>query len=386
MKRLFRVAWRECRLILGNPIAIFCMVLLPLVVVFFFTSLLQDGQPEELPVGVVDQDNTATTRKLVRMLDAFPNSKVACHYLTYADACSDMQKGKIYAFLLIPKGTTEKLISSRQPKISFYYNGVIMLAGNTTFKDLKTIATLGSAGVGSAKLSALGKTEKEIKAFLQPITIDLHMVNNKWANYNIYLTPTMAAGALMVFIFLLTPYSIGTELKFGRAKEWMEKAGGNPWIAITGKLLPQTIIFLMVFFGFEYYIYYVLDFPHPGGGWPIIVNGLLAVLSAQGFGIFIFGLMPSLRMSMSICSLWSVVSFSASGATFPLFAMDGFLVAVSQLFPLRHYYRIYQTCIFNGFPLSYAWINVMVLTIFCVLPIIVIPRIKKAMLEYVYIP
>ena len=96
--------------------------------------------------------------------------------------------------------------------------------------------------------------------------------------------------------------------------------------------------------------------------------------------------MPSLRMSMSICSLWSVVSFSACGATFPLFAMDPMIQSMGQLFPLRHFYMIYQMCIFNGYPLSYAWFNIMALAIFLFLPMFTIRHIKTAMIKYEYIP
>ena len=67
------------------------------------------------------------------------------------------------------------MMSARQPKISFYYSSVTLVAGSTLFKDLKTIATLGSAGVSSAKLSAMGKTQGEIRTFLQPIALDLHL-------------------------------------------------------------------------------------------------------------------------------------------------------------------------------------------------------------------
>ena len=63
--------------------------------------------------------------------------------------------------------------------------------------------------------------------------------------------------------------------------------------------------------------------------------------------------MPSLRMSMSICSLWGVVSFSICGATYPLFSMDSPIQAIGQLFPMRHYYMIYQINIYND-PLGYV--------------------------------
>lgn len=387
LRQILHVAGRECRILTTrNPIYFFCMVCLPIFVVVFFTSLMDEGQPEELPVGVVDQDNTSTTRQMIRTLDSFQTSKVVAHYANVHEARKAMQRGDIYAFLLIPNGTTSELMSSKQPKISFYYNGVVMLAGNTTFKDLKIVSTLGSAKVGATKLAALGKTEREIQAFLQPITIDLHMISNPWANYNVYLSTTMIPGLLMLFIFLITPYSIGTELKFGLAREWMYLGGNDARIAIFGKMLPQTLVSLMVFWGFEFYIYYVLGFPHPGGPLPIILLGLLAVLSAQGFGIFIFGLMPSLRMSMSVCSLWAMVSFSVAGATFPLFAMDAPIQALSWLFPLRHYYMIYQINIFNGYPLSYAWEYWACLAVFIILPVFVMKNIRRAMLEYKYIP
>lgn len=386
IKRIYHIFVRELVIMWRHPIYGFCTIVFPVLVMAFFTTLMNEGEPVEMPVGVVDQDNTHVSRAMIRQLDAFQTTHVVGHYANMNDAREAIQQNKIYAFLLIPKGTTDELLNSEQPKISFYYSNVTLVAGSLLFRDLKTVSTLGSAAVGSAKLSALGKTSKEIRTFLQPINIDLHMVGNPWANYNIYLSTAMVPGALMVFVFLLAPYSIGTELKFHRSKQWMRMAGNNVHVAIAGKIFPQTLLFTLVMWCFEFYIFYVLDFPHPGGVVPIMLLGFLSVAACQCFGIFAFGLMPSLRMAMSICSLWSVISFSACGATFPVFAMDSMIQSLAQLFPLRHYYMIYQMCIFNGYPLSYAWFHFMALAIFICLPIFTINNIKKAMLVYVYIP
>lgn len=386
IKRLYHILIRELVIMWRNPIYGFCTVVFPICVVIFFTSLMNNGEPVDMPVGVVDQDNTHVSRAMIRQLDAMQTTHVVGHYPNMNDARQAMQRNKIYAFMLIPKGTTDKLLSNKQPKISFYYSSTNLVAGSLLFRDLKTVSSLGSAAIGSAKLSALGKTSDEIRAFLQPIAIDLHMVGNPWSNYNVYLSTAMVPGVILVFVFLLVPYSIGTELKFHRSRQWMRMSGNNIYLAVTGKILTQTIIFTLIMWCFEFYIFYHLQFPHPGGLLPILLLGFLIVIAAQGFGIFIFGLMPSLRMSMSICSLWSVVSFSTSGATFPVFAMDSMIQSMAQLFPMRHYYMIYQMCIFNGYPLSYAWFNIMALLIFACLPIFTIRHIKKAMLEYVYIP
>lgn len=386
IRRIYHIFVRELVIMWRHPIYGFCTIVFPVMVVLFFTTLMNGGQPVEMPVGVVDQDNTHVSRAMIRKLDAFQTTQVVGHYANMNDAREAIQKNEIYAFLLIPKGTTDKLLDGDQPKISFYYSNVTLVAGSLLYRDLKTIASLGSAAVGSAKLSALGKTSKEIRTFLQPVTIDLHQVGNPWSNYNVYLSTAMVPGVLMIFVFLLTPYSIGTELKFHRSKQWMRMADNNVHIAIAGKILPQTVIFTLVMWCFEFYIFYGLHFPHPGGVVPILLLGFLSVFACQCFGIFIFGLMPSLRMSMSICSLWSVVSFSACGATYPVFAMDSMIQSMAQLFPLRHYYMIYQMCIFNGYPLSYAWFDFLLLIVFAFLPMFTINNIKKAMLIYVYIP
>jgi hypothetical protein len=236
IKRIYHIFVRELVIMWRHPIFGFCTLVFPVLVVLFFTTLMNGGQPVDMPVGVVDQDNTHVSRAMIRKLDGFQTTQIVGHYANMNDAREAIQKNEIYAFLLIPKGTTDKLLDGDQPKISFYYSNVTLVAGSLLYRDLKTVASLGSAAVGSAKLSAIGKTSKEIRTFLQPITIDLHQIGNPWSNYNVYLSTAMVPGVLMIFVFLLTPYSIGTELKFHRSKQWMKMADNNIHIAIAGKI------------------------------------------------------------------------------------------------------------------------------------------------------
>ena len=253
-------------------------------------------------------------------------------------------------------------------------------------KDMKTISTLGSAAVGQGTMRARGLTDRQIQAMLQPIKIDLHQIANPWSSYNIYLSTVMVPGIIMLFIFLISSYSLGTELKFNTSKQWIELAGGRITLAMLGKFLPQTIIWLAIVFGYEWYVFCHLGFPSQGSPWMLVLLGLMQVLASQGFGIFAFGLMPSLRMSMSISSLWAVLSISMAGSTFPVMGMDGALQSLAWLFPLRHYWMMFQICVFNGYPLIEAWFHFAALAAFMLLPWLVIKKIKNAMLTYVYIP
>ena len=386
LRQILQVSLRELSILRRNHMYRFCMVAFPVLVMFFFTSLMDDGLPTAMPVGVVDLDNTSTSRSLVQRLDAFQMSRVVAHYPSVSEARHAIQKNEIYAFLYIPKGTTDDLLANRQPKVSYYYSYTTLAAGALLMKDMKTISTLGSAAVGQATLRARGFTDAQIQTLLQPIRIDLHQIANPWTSYNSYLSTMMVPGMIMLFIFLISAYSLGNEVKFNTSKEWLALTDNNITLAMLGKFLPQTLIWLAIVYGYQIYVFYVLGFPHLGSSWMMVLLGLMQVLAAQGFGIFAYGLMPSLRMSMSVCSLWAVLSFSMAGSAFPVMGMDGPLQSLSWLFPLRHYYMLYQICVFNGYPLLEAWFHFAALAAFVLLPWPVVRKIKNAMLTYVYIP
>ena len=146
-------------------------------------------------------------------------------------------------------------------------------------------------------------------------------------------------------------------------------ADNNIVVAILGKYLPQALIFTSIIFFYEFYIYGILHFPYEGSLWDVLLLIVLQVFSSIGFGVFIFGLMPSLRMSMSICSLWAVLSFSLAGSAFPMMGMDASLQAMT-----------------NGYPLVDAWFHLVALLAFTLTPWFVLSKVKNAMLNYVYIP
>ena len=383
---IWTIARRECKILYVNRIYFFRMVVFPILALVFFTSLMDEGLPEDMPVGVVDLDNTSTSRGLIRRLDAFQSSRVVARYPSVAEARRAIQENEIYAFLYIPKGTADNLLSSRRPKISYYYNMGSVMSGSLLMKDLKTISNLGSAAVGQATMRAKGFTPQQIQAFLQPIRVDLHQIANPWTNYNVYLSTVLVPGVMMLFMFLISAYSLGMELKFGRGKEWLQKADNNIVVAILGKFLPQALVFLILIFFYDVYLYKFLHFPYEGSVWMMLLLSVLEVFGSIGFGVFAFGLLPSLRMSMSVCSLWAVLSFSLAGSAFPVMGMDAPIQALTWLFPLRHYYMFYQITVFNGYPLIDAWFHLVALVGFTLLPWFVISKIKNAMLHYVYIP
>ena len=382
---LLNIAKREVLRIAVRPLYLFCMIIAPVFCYLFFTTLMANGLPTDLPAGVVDLDNTSTTRNIIRNLDAFQQTHIVAHYPSVMEARKAIQRGEIYSFYYIPEGTTEATLASRQPKVSFYVNYSYLIAGSLLYKDQRTISELAAGAVGRATLYAKGATEDQAMAFLQPIVIDTHALNNPWLNYSVYLCNTLFPGILMLLIFLTTIYTLGEEVKNGTGRELMRLADNSITKVLIGKLLPHTLVFFVIAVFYNVYLYGYLHYPCHSGIFPMLLAGLLLVLSSQAFGVFLFGLFGSFRLALSAASLWGVISFSISGFTFPVMAMHPTLQALCVLFPLRHYYLLYVNFALNGYPLIYAWQAVAALLVFLLLPFLVLKKLRTILLQYVYV-
>lgn len=383
---LLNIAKREVLRIAVRPLYLFCMIIAPVFCYLFFTTLMANGLPTDLPAGVVDLDNTSTTRNIIRNLDAFQQTHIVAHYPSVMEARKAIQRGEIYSFYYIPEGTTEATLASRQPKVSFYVNYSYLIAGSLLYKDQRTISELAAGAVGRETLYAKGATEDQAMAFLQPIVIDTHALNNPWLNYSVYLCNTLFPGILMLLIFLTTIYTLGEEVKNGTGRELMHLADNSITKVLIGKLLPHTLVFFVIAVFYNVHLYGYLHYPCHSGIFPMLLAGLLLVLSSQAFGVFLFGLFGSFRLALSAASLWGVISFSISGFTFPVMAMHPTLQALCVLFPLRHYYLLYVNFALNGYPLIYAWQAVAALLVFLLLPFLILKKLRTILLQYVYVP
>lgn len=383
---LWNVMKRECQRLVSRPLYLFGMVVAPLFCYVFFTTLMGSGLPTDMPVGIVDQDQTSTTRQLSRTLDAFQQSKIVARYPTFNEAREAMQRREIYGFYYIPEGTTAQAQAQRRPTVSFYTNNTLLIAGSLLFKDMKTMSELASGAVVQATLLAKGATEEQAMAFLQPIVIDTHPLQNPWLNYSVYLNNTFAPGVLMLLIFMVTVFSIGVEIKERTARQWLRMGHNSIWISLAGKLLPHTAVFFLMGILYNVYLYGFLHFPCHSGIGPMLLATLCLVLASQGMGILMIGVLPTLRLGLSFASLWGVLSFSMCGLSFPLMGMHPTLQALANLFPLRHYFLIYVDQALNGYPMIYSWANYVALLLFMLLPFLVAPRLKGALIYYKYVP
>lgn len=375
---------RELRNLAREPLMWFCMLVAPLFCAAFFTTMMREGLPENLPLGVVDLDNSSTSRGLQRNLDAFQMVDIVASYPDIREARQAMQRGDIYGFYYIPKGLQRKANRQEQPTVSFYMNYSFLVAGSLLYREQRMMSELASGAAVRTALFARGATNAQAMAYIQPIVINTHPTGNPWLNYNVYLSNTVIPGMLMLFVFMVTVYSLGMEIKRGTADELMRLAKGRIENVLLGKMLTQLIIWQTLGTVIIVWLYGFMRFPCHCGMPVMWFVMLLFILASQAMGIFMFSCLPTTRMGLSFASLWGVLSFSICGMSFPVMAMHPTLQSLSWLFPLRHYFLLYVNCALDGYPLMNAWPHVVALFCFVIAATLMTPRLKYAFNHYAY--
>lgn len=391
---MFRIFLRELRRLATTPLCWFMLVGGPLFCAILLTTMMQDGLPSDLPVGMVDMDRTSTSRNLSRNIDAFQICRVSGHYASVSEARKAMQRGEIYAFYYIPEGTTRKLQAQQQPIVSFYTNPQYLVAASLTYKDMRMMSELMGGAATRSVLKARGVGNEQLMGMLQPIVIDCHPISNPSLNYNVYLSNILLPGVFSLFFLFMTVYGIGLEIKENSADELMLSAAidgrmtspGTAFRALFGKLAAQGLVMHLVSWLLMAYLYGVLHFPCQCGLPVMLLIASLFVVASQGMGVLMICALPGLRMGLSFASLWGVISFSICGMSFPAMAMPEWVQGLTVLFPLRHYYLLYVNCALDGYPILNVWPFALALVGFALLPLLFVRRFGRIMLHTAYAP
>lgn len=386
LQRIWLIAKREAQRMCTHPVYFFCMLAAPVGSMFFFTTLMQDGLPANLPIAAIDMDNTPTSRNLIRQLDVFGQTSVAIQTRSFEEARIEMQKGNIYGIYYIPGNFQNDVSSNKQPKISFYTNGSYLIAGSLLFRDMKMMSELAGGYVGLQLGRAKGYTEEQIMGKIRPIVVDTHAIGNPWLNYSIYLNNAILPGILQLLIFLVTVYSIGTEIKYETSREWLNMGNHSMTVSLLGKLLPHTFVFTLVGLFICAVLYGYNAFPLNSGWMPVLSAVLMLVISSQAVGVFMIGVLPTIRLGLSFAALFGMLGFSICGHSFPISDMHPSLKAISYLYPLKHYILIYVDQALNGRHFIYTWSEYIWLSGFVILPFLIRRNLKNAMLYFHYIP
>ena len=369
-----------------RPIYWVAFFILPLFCFMLLTSLMQEGLPSQVPAAMIDKDGSSLSRKVTQNLGGMQMVDLVEDCNSYTEARHLMQKGDIFGFFLIPENFERDLLSGRKPVITFYTNMTYFVPASILFKTFKTTALYTKAGVAMTVLEGVGASPREVTPLLLPINIQARGIHNPGLNYAIYLCNSFIPGVLELMIFLVTCFSLGQEIKYGTSAKLLAMADGSIVKALAAKLLPQTLIWIVVAIFMESWLFGINGYPVYGSWFWLTLSEIMFVLACQGWAVFFFGVLPNLRLSLSVSALLGILAFSVCAFSFPVESMYGAISIFSWILPVRYNLLIYIDQALNGIPIYYSRVWFVAYIVFMLLPFTLLWRIKKEMAKPVYAP
>ena len=383
---LWTIIKREVRRLASRPIYLLSMVIVPIACALFFVSLLDEGLPTKAPTAVVDKDNSALSRQMIRDLDATQLLAINSRYNSYHDALEAVRRGEIYGFFVVPDDFEKNAIAGNSPTITYYCNMAYFIPGTLTFKGFKTIAVSTTGSMATMQLVSAGLDSESVGGLIQPLAVQDHAIGNPWTDYAIYLCNSFAPGALALMIMLVTVFAICEEIKRATSIEWLETARGSIEVAVLGKMLPHTVVFSIVGVFIQSVMFGYNHYPLNGSVWAMVMAMVMLVVACQALALLVCCLLPNLRFALSVVSLLGVLSFSITGFSFPVENMYGAVAIFSYIVPVRYYFLIYIDQALNGISLYYSRYYFVALAIFPLIASTMLWRLKKACRKPIYLP
>ena len=377
---------RGCIQLVRRPMYFLLIVIMPLLCSWFLMDLIKNGSVQRVPVGLVDLDNSAMSRRISRNLNGFQQVEIRQHYKNFAEARDAVQRGEVMGFFFIPENLEEQALGGRQPVVSYYLNYAYYAPASMQYKGFKTISLLANGAIVQTALLSVGTTNEKIASSLVPYQTHIHMIGNPFTNYNYYLNSTFIPCFLSLFILLVTAFSLGLELKSGLSRQWLRNSGNSMFLALVGKLMPQTVLFTAVCWFVQWMMYHCFDFPLNCNPWNMLIAMFLLVVANQSFVVLIYCFVPNFRYGTMLCTLLGMVSFSFSGFSLPQESMYPWVTALGYVMPIKYYFLIMVDQALNGIDLYYSRVYYAALIGFTILPMLLSWRLKKECMNPVYVP
>ncbi|MBW3511484.1 ABC transporter permease [Janthinobacterium sp. NKUCC06_STL] len=339
---------------------------IPVVLCGMLWLVFSAGIARDLPIVVIDHDNSTLSRQLTRWLDASPGIKVAAKVASSDAALHRLRERTAFGYLLIPDDFEQKLLGGRQATVQWLYNAQFSSHAGALLRDVRTVSTTLSAGIEMTARAKKGMSGVQAAAQFEPIRTTLNSLYNENTSYEAFLTLALMPAMLQIFIVVAVVTSIGRELRDGTVPQWLASAKGSWLRAIGAKLLFPLLAYVAL--ALLYLLFFSL-----ARGWAVagslpalLLSMLLLVLAYCGMATLLIGATLSLRLALSGAAFITAPAFAFAGQAFPLMAMPAPARAWAQALPLTHYLQLQTKYWLAGAPWRYGVQEMLILAGFAI--------------------
>jgi ABC-2 type transport system permease protein len=349
-RELRAVILRELRQITTGSMPVLLGAVLPLVGWVLLRSVFGAHVVRDLPVVVIDRDNSVLSRRVSRAIDATSVVRVVERRADDTDAEGVLLRGIAYAVVVLPAGLQRAVARGDRMPVQLFTNGQWMLPASLIARDVRAAVSTLSVELDVTRRAARAEPVAQARITSEPVRSVLHPLYNPSLDYAAFLFLALVPTLLHVFVLALSVQAIGEELKRGTAGEWIAVAGDRAVVAAVGKLAPYTVWFTALGIAMLEGAVQSLTLPIVGHRVPVYAGLLLLVLAYQAIALLLVSVTANFRLSCSLAAFIAGPAFAVAGVSFPRPAMPTAAQVWADALPLSHYLQLQTAQIIAGAP------------------------------------
>ena len=336
MKQINYLLKREFRLFFTNKTMLSVFFMAPVFYALLIGFTYQSGKVENIPVILVNHDNTPLSNQVVEMLQDSKSLKILNYINEPANLKDETIKTEAAAVIVIPERFEAMMLQKKYPEVNVYVNTSNVLTANFATKAIQQILGTFSAGAEIKALQKKGMNADIAKTQFEPFKANYITLFNTTSNYLIFMWPAMMAVVLQQVILLAMAVTFSEEFK--RESFLKDFAGKEKYaiVVMTIKCLPIWIFanFNILFF-YLCSLYFKIPTPDHIGNFFLLTAAF--VIAATNLGVLVSILVPDALKATQILMVIASPAFIISGFTWPSYAMPEFIKSFTAIIPLTPY-------------------------------------------------
>lgn len=241
-----KVWLHEMRDMFKDEGALLFVILLPLAYPLLYSWIYNNEVVREVPVAVVDNSHSQTSREFVRHVDASPDVRVAAWSNNLEEASRLVARQEVYGIILLPEDFDRQLGRMQQAHVSVYCNMGLMLTYKAIFQTCSAVA----ADMNSHIQIALSgnPTTREDQLTTHPMQVSDVPIFNNTGGYGNFILPGVLVLIIQQVMLLGIGIAYGTSYekrRFSRLTQMYERRFGLARIMI-GRTMGFFVLFLLI--------------------------------------------------------------------------------------------------------------------------------------------
>jgi ABC-2 type transport system permease protein len=306
---------------------------------------------KNIPTIVCDQDNSSTSRELIRSFASSGYFNIVDYVQRPDDVDKKIDDGFASIALVIPEDFGHKIESSEQAPLQIIADGsesnsagigvsyATLIVGR--YSENIIIQSLLKKGLGSA---IPGRVNAEFRVWYNP---ELRSRN--------FMVPSVLALLLMVMTMILTSLAIVKEKESGKLEQ-LVVTPIKPYQLMIGKLAPFLIIGIIDVVLVVLFTNFVFGIPVKGSFWLLMGLCLVFLMTTLGLGLFVSTISRTQQQAMLTAIFFFMLPMIFfSGFVFPIQNMPKIIQYVTYIIPLRYFFVIIRGLFLKGVGISTLW-------------------------------